>query len=154
MGGLGVVNLRVQNQGLLLKHLFNFFNKEDIPWVNLLWEAYYQQGVPQAMNPMGSFSWKAILKLIPLFRGISICKPGSGDTILLWKDSFCNEEIISTKLACLYFYAKDEDMPIEKYCNLGSIAVSPEALEQMHTLDELIVEADISILRNDLWIPT
>ena len=35
-GGLGVLDLSVQNDALLLKHLFKFFNKMDIPWVNLI----------------------------------------------------------------------------------------------------------------------
>jgi hypothetical protein len=32
-GGLGVINIRTQNETLLLKHLHKFFNKEDLPWV-------------------------------------------------------------------------------------------------------------------------
>lgn len=40
-GGLGVLNLAAQNETLLIKHLSKFFNKEDIPWVSLIWETYY-----------------------------------------------------------------------------------------------------------------
>jgi hypothetical protein len=36
-GGLGIINLRRQNNALLLKHLDKFCKKEDIPWVNLIW---------------------------------------------------------------------------------------------------------------------
>jgi len=43
-GGLGVLNLRTQNDALLLKHLHKFFNRYDIPWVNLIWELYYSNG--------------------------------------------------------------------------------------------------------------
>jgi hypothetical protein len=32
-GGLGALNLYIQNESLVLKHLHNFFNKIDIPWV-------------------------------------------------------------------------------------------------------------------------
>jgi hypothetical protein len=35
-GGLGIVNLRNQNMVLLLKFLDKFYNKRDIPWVNLI----------------------------------------------------------------------------------------------------------------------
>ena len=38
-GGLGVLNLRIQNQALIIKHLFKFFNKADIPWVKLIWNS-------------------------------------------------------------------------------------------------------------------
>lgn len=30
-GGLGILDFKKQNEGLLLKHLHKFFNKEDIP---------------------------------------------------------------------------------------------------------------------------
>jgi hypothetical protein len=35
-GGLGVINLRLQNDALLLKQLHKFYNKADTPWVNLI----------------------------------------------------------------------------------------------------------------------
>jgi hypothetical protein len=31
MGGLGVINLRVHNIALLMKHLYSFFNKKILP---------------------------------------------------------------------------------------------------------------------------
>ena len=44
-GGLGVLNLKTQNEALLLKHLFKFFNKEAIPWVSLVSKSYYSSGI-------------------------------------------------------------------------------------------------------------
>jgi hypothetical protein len=35
-GGFGVYDLYIQNESLLLKHLHKFFNKSDIPWVQLI----------------------------------------------------------------------------------------------------------------------
>lgn len=35
-GGLGVIDLRVRNEALLLRNLNKFFNREDLPWVNLI----------------------------------------------------------------------------------------------------------------------
>jgi hypothetical protein len=35
-GGLGVLNLKIQNQALLMKYLHKFYNRHDIPWVHLL----------------------------------------------------------------------------------------------------------------------
>ena len=40
-GGLDVLNLRTQNDALLLKNLHKFFNIMDAPWVHLVWEKYY-----------------------------------------------------------------------------------------------------------------
>ena len=54
-GGLGVLNLRLQNDALLLKHLDKFYNRRDIPWVQLIWWKYYQEKVPHAARKIGSF---------------------------------------------------------------------------------------------------
>lgn len=35
-GGLGVLDIGKQNEALLLKNLHKFFNRLDIPWVNLV----------------------------------------------------------------------------------------------------------------------
>ena len=54
-GGLGVLNLRLQNDALLLKQLHKFYCKEDIPWVHLIWHKYYSTKVPHAAAATGSF---------------------------------------------------------------------------------------------------
>jgi hypothetical protein len=43
-GGLGVIDLRVHNEALLLKNLHKFFNKVNLPWVKLIWDNYYKDG--------------------------------------------------------------------------------------------------------------
>jgi hypothetical protein len=59
-GGLGVINLELQNEALLLKYMDKFMNKMDIPWVDLVWHSYYQGKVPHATPKVGSFWWKDI----------------------------------------------------------------------------------------------
>jgi hypothetical protein len=86
-GGLGVKDLYMQNDALLLKHLHKFYNKVDVPWVRLIWKAYYQHKVPHLVSARGSFWWKDILKLNIQYRGISQCLSGIGDTVGLWEDN-------------------------------------------------------------------
>lgn len=69
-GGLAVLNLKLQNDVLLLKHLHKFYSKQDIPWVNLIWTTYYQGKVPHATREVGSFWWKDVMKLSTIFRGV------------------------------------------------------------------------------------
>ena len=57
-GGLGVLDLRTQNEALLLKHLHKFLNKEDIPWVLLIWESNYSNAHPQSKVKKASFWWR------------------------------------------------------------------------------------------------
>lgn len=43
-GGLRVIDIEKQNKALLIKNLHKFFNKVDLPWVNLIWEKHYRNG--------------------------------------------------------------------------------------------------------------
>jgi hypothetical protein len=85
-GGLGIMNLGVQNIALLLKHANNFLNRKDIPWVSLIWDKYYYGRVPQATTDCGSFWWKDICKLLNHFRSASWVQINAGDTALFWSD--------------------------------------------------------------------
>ena len=49
-GGLGVLNLRLQNDALLLKQLHKFYSKQNMPCVQLIWNKYYTSKVPHAAN--------------------------------------------------------------------------------------------------------
>jgi hypothetical protein len=61
-GGLGVLNLLVQNESLLLKQLHKFYNRADVPWVQLVWDHYLTLPYP-GRTSRGSFWWQDILKL-------------------------------------------------------------------------------------------
>ena len=63
-GGLGVLNLRLQNKALLMKNIHKFYNHMDLPWVDLIWNAHYSNdSIPHATNPKGSLWWKDCLSL-------------------------------------------------------------------------------------------
>jgi hypothetical protein len=67
-GGLGIINLRSQNNALLLKHLDKLYNKKVVSWIKLLWNTYYSNGdVSHATKNKGSFWWRDILKLVDLY---------------------------------------------------------------------------------------
>ena len=85
-GGLGVMNLRIQNDALLLKQLHKFSSKQNIPWVTLIWNTYYQNRVPHASREIGFFWWKDVFRLNTLYRGIARCSLGNGSSILFWED--------------------------------------------------------------------
>jgi hypothetical protein len=76
-GGLGVINLSVQNDALLLKQLDKFYKQEKIQWVGLIWQKYYNGTVPHLAREKGSFWWKDILRLNIHFRGCCNVHPQS-----------------------------------------------------------------------------
>jgi hypothetical protein len=43
-GALGLKNLRLMNEAFLVKHLHKFYNKEDVPWVQLIWHTHFALG--------------------------------------------------------------------------------------------------------------
>jgi hypothetical protein len=59
-GGLGVINLRMQNEPLLIKNLHKFFNKADLPWVKLIWSQYYSNGKVPGTVRKGGFGGEAL----------------------------------------------------------------------------------------------
>ena len=106
-GGLGVINLILQNDALLLKQLHKFYNKKEIPWVQLFWFKYYTNGkVPHGTKELGSFWWKDLLRLLVFYRGIVKCQIGDGSSILFWEDLGTNE-VLALKYPCLFSFARN-----------------------------------------------
>jgi hypothetical protein len=44
-GGLGILDLKKHNEALLMKMLYKFFNKQDLPLVQLIWDNRYKNGM-------------------------------------------------------------------------------------------------------------
>jgi hypothetical protein len=80
-GGLGIMDFGKQNQALLIKKLHKFYNKAEVPWVQLVWQ-YYADEVPHVAKLCGSFWWRDIMKLAKKYREICNVTPINGDSIL------------------------------------------------------------------------
>jgi hypothetical protein len=154
-GGLGILNLKLQNQGLLLKYLHKFYN-EDTPWVHLLWNSYYTGKVPHALNPCGSFWWKDICKLMPIYRAISSTQIGNEGTVLFWKDKWLNT-IVSDEYPIAFSYAIAEDVTVQSFLSATSLAenfnlpLSPEALQEVRNLQGDASHITIHENTQDKW---
>lgn len=85
-GGLGVLNLKTQNEALILKYLDKFFNREDIPWVHLVWEKHYKNGKLPNHIKRGSFWWRDVLKLLDKFKGMAAVTLEDRSSCFLWSD--------------------------------------------------------------------
>jgi len=67
-GGLGIINLEVQNQALLMKNLDKFYSRKDIPWVNMVREKHYSHDKLPGTVKKRSFWWRDVLKGLPKFK--------------------------------------------------------------------------------------
>jgi hypothetical protein len=112
-GGMGIINLDFQNCALLMKHLDKFFNKRDLPWVKLIWNAYYSNNSvpPHALQERGSFWWKDIFRLIPIFRGVSTIQINTGDLALFWKDPW-TDDLPQNAFSTLFSFAINEGITV------------------------------------------
>jgi hypothetical protein len=89
-GGLGVLNLRTQNEALLLKNLHKFYNQSDIPWVHLIWEKHYRNGSLPSNIKKGSFWWRDNLKLLDSYKGLAMVNIHDGVSCKFWDDLWMN----------------------------------------------------------------
>jgi hypothetical protein len=110
-GGLGVLNLELQNKALLMKQLNKFYCKENIPWVQLVWNLY-PQGAPHAQSSRGSFWWRDVFSFVHDYRSITRCIIGSGNSVLFWKDLWHTDGLLCDQFPRLYSFALDEDVTV------------------------------------------
>jgi hypothetical protein len=149
IGGLGILNLKLQNEALLLKYLHKFYNKADIPWVHLLWNSYYNGRVPHAVGPVGSFWWKDVCKLMPIFRGFANSNIKTGSSTLFWKDLWLSQ-ITSDQFPRAFSFATEEDISVQQFLNADNLAanfylpLSPQALAEVQQLQHLAQDIELS----------
>jgi hypothetical protein len=158
-GGLGITNLQLQNDALLMKHLSKFYNKADIPWVRLVWNKYYTNRVPHATRDMGSFWWKDVLRLNILFRQVTSCELGDGSSVCFWDDLWL-DGILAHKYPRLASFAKTdgisvlEVMQAQDLDTLFMLPLSVQALGELELLQEQLQELAYDENSTDRWIPT
>ncbi|CAO1939556.1 unnamed protein product [Urochloa humidicola] len=155
-GGLGVINLRIQNDALLLKHMHKFYTKRDIPWVKLIWSTYYIDKVPHAAREVGSFWWKDVWRLNTLFRGIARCHIGDGSTALFWDDLWTTQ-ILAEAYPRLYSYVTDHSLSVKDViqapdlASIFSLPLSNEAYAELQELNEFLENFVYDPDVNDSW---
>ena len=155
-GGLGVINLRLQNDALLLKRLHKFYCKQDIPWVQLIWNKYYRTKVPHASTVIGSFWWKDIIKLNVLNRGIAKCSIADGSTVTFWEDIW-SEALLSHRYPALFSFVLNPEISVKEVVlapDLDSIFHLPLSLEdhaELLDLQSFVQEIDYAPDTKDSW---
>jgi hypothetical protein len=141
-----------------LKNLHKFYNRLDIPWVNLVWSSYYAQDHLPGNHLEGSFWWKAHLKLLDKYKGISICHIGDGKSVLFWKDLW-DSECPMHKYPHLLTFAKNTELSVHQVMetefleDLFHLPLSQQAFSEFESL-EVLSESTISTIQQgniDKW---
>jgi hypothetical protein len=142
-GGLGVLDLTVQNKALLLKNLHKFFNRQDIPWVNLVWSSYYNNDSLPGNHSGGSFWWKSHLKLIDQYKCMGKCVLGDGKSAHFWTNMWHDDVCLHQKFHRLVTFAKNTELSIhlvihtEYLEDLFHLPFSQQAFQEFEQLENL-----------------
>ena len=154
-GGLGVLNLRTQNEALLLKNLHKFFNKQDIPWVQLVWEKHDQNGKLPSHIKKGSFWWRDNLKLLQSFKGMASVCLQDGSSCYFWTDLW-DGHVHSQIFPELFSFAKNKRVTFSKAFHteplhtLFLLPLSVEAYNQFLLLEIKLDNFQLSV-EKDWW---
>ena len=142
-GGLGILNLQIQNKALLLKYLHKFIHKQDVPWVILVWNAHYDDTPPHAKPPCGSFWWRDVMKLFDKFCKLAVPHARSGDSVVFWLDRWqFNKEVVimQQRFPRLHSFVIDDTLTIKEVMELSNLTdnfhlpLSVEAFEEFNQL--------------------
>jgi hypothetical protein len=142
-GGLGVINLEIHNNSLLLKFLNKFYTKADIPWVHLVWNNYYSNGRLPGHQRRGSFWWRDIVKLTTLFKSLASATAHDGSSILFWQDKW-NDHVLLQDFPELFSFATNPAATVKTVLNSQQLEnnfhlpLSSEAHHQFLALQERI----------------
>jgi hypothetical protein len=135
-GGLGILNLELQNKALLMKQLHKFYTKLDVPWVHLIW-SLDGDNVPHACSKRGSFWWKDIFSFVDDYRAVTQCVIGNGSSVLFWKDFWSDGTLLCEKFPRLFSFAISEDTSVaamygtENILSHFMLPISVEAYQEL-----------------------
>jgi len=132
-GGLGILDINKQNESVLLKHLHKIFNKDNTPWVQLVWDKYYSGSKLHSPNApfRGSFWWRDILKFINSFKNLATITFRNGTTCLLWFDPW-NNDPLNQQYPELFSFTRNPNISLataSSYANLHSLFHLPLSSE-------------------------
>jgi hypothetical protein len=139
-----------------MKNLDKFFNKKDIPWVHIVWEKLYSNNRLPAHNKRGSFWWRDILKLLPLFKEFSQIQINNGKTCFLWQDQW-QTKVLEQSYPQLYSFAKNKIITLHKalatenFIDLFNLLLSQTAHQQFILLQQSMSMIQINTQLNDVW---
>jgi hypothetical protein len=81
---------------------------------HLLWNTYYAGRIPHTLEPVGSFWWKDVCKLMPTFRGFAKSVVRDGLTTLFWKDEWLTW-IVADEFPKAFSFASNEDVSVQQF---------------------------------------
>jgi hypothetical protein len=107
------------------------------------------------MEPVGSFWWKDVCKLMPIYRGIASCSIKDGTSTLFWKDVWL-DQVNAEAFPRAFSFVKDEDVSVHQFLSASRLAdsfhlpISPEAMEEVRSIQRKSSHIQLSD-DHDIW---
>jgi hypothetical protein len=151
-----VIDRSLHNDAMLLKFMHKFFNKEDIPWIQLIWENYYANGKLPSQNKRGSFWWRDIVKLLDELKNMASVSVGDGSMIKFWEDCW-NGGSLAQKFPGILSFAKNKGITYQRAVNNldlihnFNLPLSTQAHQQLMHVQQIILSRPHTSAP-DIWI--
>ena len=91
-----------------MKNLDKFYNRKEIPWVNLVWEKHYKNDKLPGIVKKGSFWWRDVLKRLPSFKEMATVQVKNGASCFFWKDRWISQPLERDVPPGTFFCQKQE----------------------------------------------
>lgn len=135
-----------------------FFNGKDIPWVNLVWEKHYGNDRLPRIVKKGSFWWRDVLKLLPIFKGMATVKINNG-ACFFWKDTW-ETQTLEQQFPQAFSFAKNKNITVRKafshvdITELFNLPVSQIAFDQLAIIQQKMNDVNLQQDSKDIWTYT
>ena len=111
LGGLGIKNLQILNQCLLLKHLHRLHHPGESAWAK--WVSSRIDIASLESNCAGAH-WKNLQDLLPIYRAITTTTVGNGLRTSFWFDHWLPVGQLSEALPSLFSHTNDQNASVAK----------------------------------------
>ena len=113
-GGLGIKNMELQNNALLIKRL-NHLHSTPSSWANWIWQEFEDSSIftDKRLGP----HWDSLMPLMPELQKLSSVQIGNGKRSSFWLDMWSDEGILAEKFQPLFSHALDQSATVAQVCN-------------------------------------
>jgi len=135
--------------------MHKFFNKDEIPWVQIVWEKHYANGRLPTSVKKGSFWWGDNLKNIQSFKQMAQIQVKSGITCLFWKDNW-RAQSLEAEFPELFSFVKNKNISLasawdhDDLTQLLQLPISESAYNQLQLVTQETAGLQLST-EQDIW---
>jgi len=154
-GGLGVKNLQILNQCLLLKHLHRLHHPGESAWAQ--WMSNQIDIASLEGNCEGAH-WHTLRGLLPVYRAITTTTVGNGLNTSFWHDNWLPCGRLAETFPALFSHAKVPNASVSNVCSAPLRAhfvyrLSQVATAELAMLEEITEEVLLQDAQDDRTCP-